>query len=369
MAMGNVKASTKTKEAKNRCMQENKVILDYAYYLFGGFFLKPQLLTILSVISGIEPKRAKAMIGELCDKGLLIQKQATSTKANFYVMTSFALASYNNCSSQNVSSIKLNNRKIWLNLYRGEYIIREILPNVIGKIHTCKGLLKWMEERFIDIFRVQNQEEIFKLYYQFYQKFPVLNKINFKSLPDGEFTRDYFACTAEYHDFILNFQNKTEIAKKFEGYEQYKNHKKLSRALYDKEEDRNKHCFNFSQMAGQGFFFTSLMRGKSVEIGLFDTYTNMQLSKIYQNGIYILCMFQRYLGFVPELKLTVYVRDEYTRDRLTREEERTAYNYLEREASGYNKRKDFFFRMGVLAWESNLKVEYKVYNLEKKYHL
>lgn len=367
--MKNVKAVTKTKEEKDRCIRENKIVLDYAYYVCGGFFLKPQLTSIISNILKIPPAKIKNMIGELQSKGLLIQKQATTTKARLYVMTNYAVACYTGTTSQNATSVKLNPQKIWLNLFRQEYIIREILPKVVGKVHNHRELLKWMEERFVDIYRVQNQEKIYFLYHQFYQKFPVLNKKSDKVLPQGEFTNDYLAAAAEYHDYLLHFLKNSEKAEKYKGYEGFKEKKQLNTALFDKEEEKNKNCFQFSQMIGQGFFLTSLLKENGIEIGLFDTYKNLQLSKIYQNGIYMLFMFKRYLGILPILRLTVYVRDESTKARLEREEERKAYHYLERESSEYNKRKDFFFRAGVLAWENNLKVEYKVYNIERKYGL
>lgn len=366
--MGNIKSVTKTRAQKEQCMVDNKLLLDYVYYICKGFFIKQQLLPVIAVISSVSYKNIKIMIQDLCEAGLLIQKQATTTKVSIYVMTSFALAKYSKCSSQNVTSIKLNNQKIWKNLFRMEYLIQEVLPNIAGKITSCKGLIRWLDVNFIDIYRVQNQEEIFKLYYKFYQRFPVYNKDK-NSLPAGEFTNDYLACTAEYHDFILNFQNNAAEAKKYEGYEQYKYKKQVNQSLYSSIDERNKNCFNFSQMAGQGFFIESLLDDGVVKIGLFDTYKNLQLQKIYKNGIYLLFMFQRYLNIIPEIHMIVYVRNEHTKNRLERETTHLSYNYTERESSGYDKRTDFFYRAGVLAWTDKIKVEYKVYELEKKYHL
>lgn len=366
--MENIKSVTKTKAQKEQSVKDNRLVLDYIYYICKGFFIKQQLLPIIAVISGLSYREIKNMIQDLCEKGLLIQKQVTTTKTVLYVMNGFALASYSKCSSQNVTSIKLNNKKIWTNLFRMEYLIQEILPNVSGKVTSCNGLVKWLADNFIDIYRVQNQEDIFKFYYKFYQKFPVFNK-NKDTLPIGEFTDDYLACTAEYYDFILKFQNKTVEAKKYEGYEQYKHKKTMNQSLYSSMEERNKNCFNFSQMAGQGFFIESLLNDGMIKIGLFDTYKNLQLQKIYKNGIYMLFMFQRYLNIVPEIHLTIYVRNEYTKDRLERETNHISYNYAERESSGYDKRTDFFYRSGVLAWKDKIKVKYKVYELETKYHL
>lgn len=366
--MKNVKSIAKTKAQKEQSVKDNRLVLDYIYYICRGFFIKQQLLPVIAVISGISYKNIKLMIQDLCEKGLLIQKQVTTTKAVLYVMTGFALAQYSKHSSQNTTSIKLNNQKIWTNLFRMEYLIQEILPNVAGKITSCKGLVRWLDYNFVDIYRVQNQEDIFKLYYKFYQKFPVLNKNN-ETLPVGEFTNDYLACTAEYYDFILRFQNKIAKAKKYEGYEQYKHKKTMNQSLYSSMEERNKNCFNFSQMAGQGFFIESLLNEGVIKIGMFDTYKNLQLQKIYKNGIYMLFMLQRYLNIVPEIHLTIYVRNGYTKDRLERETKHLSYNYAERESSGYDKRTDFFYRAGVLAWKDKIKVEYKVYELEKKYHL
>lgn len=363
--MKNIKSVGKTKEEKDRCFKENKIILDYAYCLGKGFFVKEQLAAIITVISHVPPKKLEAMIRDLCENGLLIQKQATSTKTSVYVMTGYALAKYMRCSSQNASTIKLNNHKIWTNLFRMEFIIREVLPKAAGKIHSCRELKEWLESRFVDILRAANQEDTFRLYYKFYQQYPIKNK----EKAQGEFISDYFACAAEYHDYLLHFQNKAHIAEHYKGYEKYKYQKQENQVLYGKTTDKNRYCFNFSQMSAQGFFIQSLLEGQKMKMGLFDVYKNIQLGKIYQNGIYILFMLQRYLGFVPELRLTVYVRDESTKKRLEREESQRAYHYLERASSDHDRRTDFFYELGVPAWQGKLKVEYKEYNLIRKYHL
>lgn len=310
------------------------------------------------------------MINELCENGLLIRKQATTTKTNLYVMTKFSLAHYRKCTTEQCTSLKLTNQKIWLNIYRMEYILREVFPQIEGKtIRNVEGLLAFMKLHFIDIFRTANQESVLQMYPLFYRRFPVKDKRQDGKLPVGDFADDYLAMVEEYRIYLERFVKDTEKAKKFQGYEKYKQRKELSKVMFTNDDMRRKTDFNLYCMIGQGFFFRCRMEGEKVCIGLFDIYKKLSVEKIYKNSIFILCMLQRYLGFVPEMELTVFVKDSEIKDKLKREESTRGYDYIERTVSDYNKKTDLFMRLGVLPWIDKVNVCYEVYLLEEKYHL
>lgn len=65
------------------------------------------------------------MITDLLSYGLLVKKQATDTKTCIYIMTKFLLALYHENSTRDSCSVNLNNRKIWNDIYRTEFIIRQ----------------------------------------------------------------------------------------------------------------------------------------------------------------------------------------------------------------------------------------------------
>lgn len=368
--MNNIKSITHTYQQKENSCINNKIILDYAYHLSNGFFLKQQLLFIISIIEHIPMKQLNSMISDLCNHGLLIQKQVTTTKTNLFVMNKFSLSHYVKYDTRDTTSIKLNNTKIWTNIFRLEFLIQEILPNLTSKIDNLTELLTYLNDNFIDIFRVANQEDVCKFYIEFYKKFPVKNKIDVKHLPPKtEFTNDYLASIEEYRIYLTNFKKEYEKAERYKGYEHYKSDKDLNAVFFNTPIEKNKHCYNLYQMKAQGFFFKSSVINNNVNIGLFDIYTHLSLRKIYTNSIFILLMLIRYLGFTPILNITIYVKDFDTKRRLEKEESMKNYNYLDREVCEYNKKTGFFYRLGCMHLLDNINVEYKVYELESKYKL
>lgn len=65
----------------------------------------------------------------------MLRKQATDTKTCLYIMTKFPLAMYHDYSTRDSCSIKLHNRKIWHNIYRTEFIIRQAVPLIGATFH------------------------------------------------------------------------------------------------------------------------------------------------------------------------------------------------------------------------------------------
>lgn len=364
--MKNIKSGTKTKKQKEECFNECKVILDYIYYLGEGFCLKRQIIPIVCRIEEISAKEIQRKFTMLTENGLLIQKQILG-KTNVYVMNKFALSKYKNKESGNVTAIRLNNTKIMKNIFRLEYIMQEILPKV--PVHSVTELRKQMYEKFIDLYRCPNQESVFLLYQQFYKEFPVKGKQSSKYLPQGEFANDYLACTAELYQFLIQFRHDEKRAEKYGGYGEFKRNKALNDVFYNSTTEKNKYCYNLYNMISQGFLMTSKLRDNQIDIILFDIYTHLTVDKIYKNAVYILLMLQRYLSIVPEINLTVFIRNEETKERLMREELHKSYDYVQRESSGYCKRDDVFYRLGVLAWKDNIRVSYKNYDIETKYHI
>ncbi len=108
----NVSARTKGRLAKEECFHRNIPILNILFYIGSGFMLKKQLLTLAKIFYNVNEHKANDMVADLLSYGLLIKKQAFTTKTCIYVMTKFPLAIYHECSTRDSCSIKLNNRKI-----------------------------------------------------------------------------------------------------------------------------------------------------------------------------------------------------------------------------------------------------------------
>ncbi|WP_290095487.1 hypothetical protein [Bacteroides acidifaciens] len=106
------------------------------------------------------------MFADLLSDGLLIKKQATDTKTCLYILTKFLLATYLECSTRDSCSVKLNNRKIWHNLYRTEFIIRQAAPLMeqLGAEPTLQNLLNFLTDYCISIFKTPNAIYLFVRY-------------------------------------------------------------------------------------------------------------------------------------------------------------------------------------------------------------
>lgn len=108
----------------------------------------------------------------------MLRKQATDTKTCLYIMTKFPLAMYHDYSTRDSCSIKLHNRKIWHNIYRTEFIIRQAVP--LMEQHsmelTLQNLLNFLADYCICIFTTENQMSVYQLYGNLHEKFPIKDK-------------------------------------------------------------------------------------------------------------------------------------------------------------------------------------------------
>ena len=174
----NISARTKNRLAKEECFNRNIPILNILFYIGNGFMLKKQMVTLARIFYQINEHRANDMVADLLSYGLLIKKQATDTKTCIYIMTKFPLAMYHECSTRDSCSIKLNNRKIWNNVYRAEFIIRQavLFMEQLGIELTLQNLLNFLTDYCISIFTTENQMAVYQLYGSLYESFPIKDK-------------------------------------------------------------------------------------------------------------------------------------------------------------------------------------------------
>lgn len=123
-------------------------VLNILFYIGKGFLLKKQLIALVRIFYGINGPKANDMLADLLSHGLVIKKQATDTRTCIYVLTKFPLAMYYECSTRDSCSVKLNNRKIWNNIYRTEFIIRQavLFLEQLGIAFTLENLLLFLDE-------------------------------------------------------------------------------------------------------------------------------------------------------------------------------------------------------------------------------
>ncbi|RKI75613.1 hypothetical protein D7V90_22635 [bacterium 1xD42-87] len=369
----NVSARTKSRLANEECFNRNIPILNILFYLGGGFMLRKQTVTLVRIFYQINEHKANDMIADLLSNGLLIKKQATDTKTCLYIMTKFPLAMYHECSTRDSCSVKLNNRKIWHNIYRTEFLIRQAVPLMeqLGMELTLQNLLNFLTDYCISVFTTENQMSVYQLYGKLYKKFPIKDKELIASgFPRvSDFMNDYYKITADLYHHQRNFLG-YQIDDDYSDYLDIKERLERERDLISSPKEYKRNYYSLFNMTAAGFFFIGKPTGKNITIGIFDKCNNMYLKKIYENIICIYLMLERYLGFFPQITLQVYMSDADRILSLRDKENEQGYDYCRQEKSGLTKRDNFFQNMRIPRqnWD-DIHVDYIYYPLKEKYNL
>ena len=335
--------------------------------------LKKQMVALVRIFYQVNEHRANDMIADLLSYGLLIKKQATNTKTCIYIMTKFPLAMYYECSTRDSCSIKLNNRKIWNNIYRSEFIIRQAVSFMeqLGIELTLQNLLNFLTDYCITIFTTENQMSIYQLYGNLYEKFPIKDK---ELLSSGypcvsDFMNDYYKITADLYHHQCNFLG-YKIDDDYSAYFDIKDKLEREKDLITSPKEFKRNYYSLFNMTASGFFFIGKPVGENITIGTFDKCNNMYLKKIYENIICIYLMLERYLGFSPKITLQVYMFNADKIISLRNKETEQGFDYARQEKSGITKRDSFFQNMRIPRQNWNdIHVDYIFYPLREKYSL
>ena len=369
----NISARTKNRQAKEKCFNRNIPILNILFYIGGGFMLKKQMITLARILYQVNDHKANDMVSDLLSCGLLIKKQATDTKTCIYIMTKFPLAMYHECSTRDSCSVKLNNRKIWNNIYRTEFIIRQavLFMEQLDMELTLENLLNFLTDYCISVFTTENQMSVYQLYQNLYKTFPIKDKELISSgVPRvSEFMNDYYKITADLYSHQRNFLG-YRIEDDFSDCLAVKNMLDREKDLIKSPKEFRRNYYSLFNMTAAGFFFIGKPAGENITIGIFDKCNNMYLKKIYENIICIYLMLERYLGFCPKITLQVYMSDADRIISLRAKETEQGYDYEKQERSGFTNRDSFFQYMSIYRqiWD-DIHVDYIYYPLREKYNL
>lgn len=366
----NVSARTKSRAAKEECFYRNIPVLNILFYVGKGFLLRKQLTALVRIFYPISEHKINDMIADLLSYGLIIKKQATDTKTCIYILTKFPLA----CSSTRDScSIKLNNRKIWNNIYRTKFILRQVVSFMkqleLGL--SLENLLNFLNNYSISIFTTENQMSIYELYQNLYEHFPIKDKeLLCSGMPrESDFMNDYYKATAELYQHQVNFLG-YKITDNVSNYLTKKELLEREKDLISSPKEWKRNYYSLFNMTAAGFFFLGKPNKKHLTIGTFDKCNNMYLKKIYDNIICIYLMLERYLGFYPKITLQVYLSDAERLLFLRKQEKEPGFDYAIQERTNLTKRDCFFQNMRIPKqyWQ-DIQVDYIYYPLKEKYHL
>lgn len=369
----NISARTKNRQTKEECFNRNIPILNILFYIGKGFMLRKQAITLVRIFYSINEHKANDMITDLLSCGLLIKKQATDTKTCIYIMTKFPLAMYHECNTRDSCSIKLNNRKIWNNIYRTEFIIRQVVlfMSQLNIELTLENLLNFLTDYCISIFTTENQMSVYQLYENIYDKFPIKDKELLSSgCPrSSDFMNDYYKITADLYHHQCNFLG-YKIEDDFSDCLEVKNMLCREKDLISSPKDLKTNYYSLFNMVAAGFFFIGKPVDENITIGIFDKYNNMYLKKIYENIICIYLMLERYLGFYSKITLQVYMSDADRIIYLRNKENEQGFDYARQEKSGLTIKNSIFQNMRIPRqnWD-DIHVDYIYYPIREKYNL
>ena len=287
----NVSARTKNRESKENCFYRNIPVLNVLFYIGKGFMLRKQLISLVRAFYNVNEHKVNEMLADLISHGLVVKKQATNTKTCIYIMTKFPLAIYYECNTRDSCSIKLNNRKIWNNVYRTEFIIRQIIP-LMEQLQielTLENMLNFLSDYTISIFTTENQMSVYQFYSNLYEHFPIKDKdlLNSGMPRASDFMNDYYKITADLYNHQVNFLGyKTDDD--FSSYLDIKDRLEKEKMLTDSPKETKKYYYTLFNMIAAGFFFIGKPTNDGhITIGTFDKCNNMYLKKIYENIIFI----------------------------------------------------------------------------------
>lgn len=369
----NISARTKSRTEKETCFYRNIPVLNIIFYIGKGFMLRKQLITLVRIFYNTNEHKVNEMLADLLSCGLVVKKQATNTKTCIYIMTKFPLSMYHECSTRDSCSVKLNNRKIWNNVYRTEFIIRQVIPFMeqlnIGL--TLENMLNFLTNYCISIYSTENQMSVYQLYQNLYEHFPIKDKdlLNSGMPRASDFMNDFYKITADLYNHQVNFLGYA-TDDDFSSYLNIKDKLETEKTLTASPKEGKKYYYSLFNMVAAGFFFIGQPNGENITIGTFDKCNNMYLKKIYENIIFTFLMLERYLGFYPKITLQVYMSDYDRLISLRTNEVEQGFDYNKQVKTGCSKRDSFFKNLNVPCqyWES-IQVDYIFYPLKEKYNL
>ncbi len=359
--MPNINSGIIRPSIKQEIFDSNRDLFDIIYFLGTGFMLSDHIYAYGKAIYDLSERAITRKIINMCGKGLLLEKEATTTGTKIYVLSKYVKSKYESKPSQNVSSVRITERKLWKNFYMNEYIIQRIVKYLLkkGSEISIQKILNLLEMNFITFKTTQSRQDVFALYEKFYEKFHCGSNENFM--------QDFNALAADLYMFDKNFL-KAEMDVDYSEQIRQRKIRQLNKDTYKNEEDKNKFFYNLYQFVMQGFFFNGL-KDDVIQIGLFEI-GKLTFEKIYKQSCYILLMLERYLGYMPKLSLTVYYSDIDAVSEIEREAKRKSYNFKTQEFSDNNKKYETFKALGIREqyWE-NIEIRYIFYDLKNRYNL
>lgn len=299
-----------TPEQKESLFHQHKDLI-YMIFCCNGYMLRQQVRKLFRLLSGRNEKDIEFDIAELICTGFLLQKTINKdTRTQMLYLSKYPKSQFLNVDSRDVAAVNWSEPKIFTQLFRIDYIIEKLIPD--------------MKKQDLEI--AQYDREMFEA---------IQLKKGCKPAP---------CMTKVRRDTEMDSLN-SDI-------------------------EKSKQFYSLKNFASHGFYIESV-KHNIISICYFDNMNSIYTKKLYQQLSYILLMFQRYLNnYNLHLCADVYTWDEERAEQLRNEENKRAFVFYRQEWVKENKKHKIMKDLGILPsnWNS-ITVNYVSEGLYSKYNV
>ncbi|SEW31704.1 hypothetical protein [[Clostridium] fimetarium] len=347
-----------TKQRKESVYMDHITIINMIFKLGNSMMTRSQIKQLFSLITNEKQINIEFEIADLINSKFLLQKQIFGTKTQLLYLNKYILGRLLNKPSQNVAAMSFTNLKIFENIFKTEYIIKVIIPNMMEqnlKIDT-DNIATYIRAIGGNFFKKPNQLYTFN----YYQDFEFIAGQKYALTEEFYDDKKISLCEAELFKKNILKMEISEIP--------YLNEKSMRdsiKASYSSDIESNKQFYNFNNLMAQRFYIEEI-ENDCIKIVYFDTLNNLKLEKLYKNLIYIMLMFKKYLNNNINLDITVYMWDESRCSELLKAEKRSVFDVNTQENRDTNRRDTYFANLGIKReyWD-DITVQYQVMDIAK----
>lgn len=349
---------------KENLFKNNYELIQLVYKFGNGMMLRSQIRQLYIQIYEENYIDIDFRIAELINNCFLLPKKiCKNSKTELLYLNKYCVSRFLNMKSGNVAAIAFSNQKIFENIFKTEYLIHFIIPEMQKQnfVIGVENIETYLNYTCCNILLRPNQLSA----YEFYQRFSSVAGELFEITDD--FYRDMNIAYSEKYLFVRN-RLKKQVTEPI-LYTDEKSIRNSIRASYKSETERNKQFYNFSSFMGHRFFIEKIERDK-IYIIYFDTLNTLTLNKLYPNLVFTYLMLQRYLNKSQlALDVTIYTWNENRCLELSNAEKRRVFDISKQEYRDTNRRETYFSNLGVRQITENINVNYEYFDIEIKYDI
>ena len=352
-----------TPEQKEKLFTEYQDLI-YMIFCCGGYMLRRQIRILFHLLTGRNEKDIEFDITELILTSFLLPKTINKdSRTQMLYLSKYPKSHFLNVNRGDVPSINWSNQKIFEQIFKIDYIIEKVIPDMNNKefnldIDNIQNYLQWNGSNLLISNNQINMVTLYNILWNaLVEKQHTLTDDFFRDVEIAQYDKDCFEANQLKKD--------KEVAPCMAKIQRDK-----ERDSYTSDIERNKQFYSLKNFASHGFYIENVGHN-TINICYFDSMNAIQTKKLYTQLCYILLMFQRYTNsYNLNLHATVYVWDKEKAEHLKDEECKSAYDFYRQEWVEENKKNKTLKDIGLLPsqWD-NITVTYKSMDTFSKYNV